>query len=189
MLTKGLWKLIYIVFECESVRNNMTELDEVNKILDDAHALYGKGMSFLNEGNKLLHDGIYKYPKNTSLRLALASFMGSSGNFHDAIELYQTVLQNQPNDPYALTGLGRIYFEMGKFPESFKLAQASLNVRDMPETRILLCKHYLSQGNFVEVEKILEEILSKDPNNPDANLMKQRLAHIKARDDQPEDFR
>ncbi len=78
---------------------------------------------------------------------------------------------------------------MGKFPESFKLAQASLNVRDMPETRILLCKHYLSQGNLVEVKKILEEILSKDPNNLDANLMKQRLAHIKARDDQPEDFR
>ncbi len=71
----------------------MTELDEVNKILNDAHALYGKGMSILNEGNKLLHDGIYKYPKDASLRLALASFMGSTGNFHDAIELYQTVLQ------------------------------------------------------------------------------------------------
>jgi len=184
-----LWKLIHIIFECESVRNNMTELDEVDKILDESRNFYERGLSIMNEGDKLLHDGIYKYPRNASLRLALASFMGSTGNFHDAIELYQTVLQSQPNDPYALTGLGRIYFEMDKFPESFKLAQASLSVRDMPETRILLCKHYLSQGNLVEVKKFLEEILSKDPNNPDANLLKQRLAHIKAKDDQPEDFR
>jgi len=167
----------------------MTELDEVDKILNESRNLYERGLSIMNEGNKLLHDGIYKYPKNTSLRLALASFMASTGNFHDAIELYQTVLRNQPNDPYALTGLGKIYFEMGNFPESFKFAQMSLNVRDMPETRILLCRYYLSQGNLDEVKKILGEILSKDPNNPDANLLKQRLAHIEARDDQPEDFR
>ncbi len=167
----------------------MTELDEINEILTKSREFYDKGLSLMNEGNKIIHDGIYKYPNDTSLRLALAAHMASTGSFHDAIELYQIVLRKSPNDPYALTGLGTIYFELGKFPESFKLAQASLNVRDMPETKILLCRYYLSLGNLTEVKKILSDILRKEPNNPQANLLKQRIEHISAGDDQPENFR
>ena len=152
----------------------MTELDEINKILNDSRNLYEQGLGTLNEGNKLLHDGIYKYPNDTSLRLALAAQLSSPGGFHDSIGIYQSVLQINPNDPYALTGLGIIYFELGRFPESFQLAGNSLNVRDMPETRLLLCRHYLKQGNFDEVKKILAEILRKDPHNEQATLLKNR---------------
>ena len=142
-------------------------------------------VALMNEGNKIIHDGIYKYPNDISLRLALAAQMASTGNLHDAINLYQVVLQINSNEPYALTGLGNIYFELGKFSESFKLAQSSLSIREMPETKILICRHYLSQGNLSEVKKILSEILNKDPNNAQANLLKQRVSHVDAGDDQP----
>jgi len=163
----------------------MTELDDVDKILKDSRNLYFQGLTTLNEGNKLLHDGIYRYPNNTSLRLALAAQLASTGGFQDSIELYKSVLQISPNDPYALTGLGSIYFELGKFSESLQLAKNSLNVRELPETKILLCRLFLMQGNFDEVKNILAEILRKDPNNEEANLLRQRLQHIQARDDQP----
>jgi tetratricopeptide (TPR) repeat protein len=166
----------------------MTELDEINEILNKSRSFYEKGLAIMNEGNKLIHDGIYKYPNDASLRLALAAQMASTGNFHDAIDLYRTILQINPNEPYAITGLGIIYFEIGKFHESFKLAQASLSIRDMPETKILLCRHYLSQGKLIEVKKILAEILRVDSNNPQAILLKQRLEHINAGDDQSENF-
>jgi len=167
----------------------MTELDEIDEILKKSREFHEKGFSLMNEGNKIIHDGIYKYPNDISLRLALAAQMASTGNYHDAKVLYQTVLRISPNDPYALTGLGTIYFEQDKFPESFKLAQASLSIRNMPETKILLCRHYLSQRNLIEVKKILSEILRTDPNNPEAIFLSQRIEHISAGDDRPENFR
>ena len=134
----------------------------------------------MNEGNNIIHYGISKYPNDISLRLTLADQMESAGNFHDAIELYKIVLRTSPNNPYALTGLGTIYFELDKLPESLKLAQVSLNIRDMPKTKILLCRHYLSQGNLIEVKKILSEILKKESNNPQAILLNQRVEHVRA---------
>ena len=98
------------------------------------------------------------------------------------------MLKINPNDPYALTGLGHIYFELGRFEESFQLVSSSLSVRDMPETRLLLCRHYLSQGRLDDMKKCLDETLKKYPDNVQANLLKQRFAHIKAGDDQPDKF-
>jgi len=164
----------------------MTELDEINKILNDTRKLYEKGLTTLNEGNRLLHDGIYKHPNDISLKLALAAQLASTGGYYDSIGLYQSILQINPNEPYALTGLGHIYFELGRFAESFKLAKTSFSVRDMPETKMLLCRHYLAQGNLDEVKKIITEILKKNPNDAQANLLKQRLEHIKAGDGQPD---
>ncbi len=46
--------------------------------------------------------------------------------------------------------------------------------------KILLCRHYLSQGNLIEVKKILSEILKKEPNNPQAILLNQRVEHVRA---------
>ncbi len=167
----------------------MTEFDEIIEILNKSRELYEKGFAMMNEGNNIIHDGISKYPTDISLRLALAAQMAGTGNFHDAIELYKIVLRTSPNNPYALTGLGTIYFEIGKLPESFKLARVSLDIKDMPKTKILLCRHYLNQGNLIEVKKILPEILRKEPNNPQAILLNQRVEHISARDNQPENFR
>ena len=163
--------------------------EEINKILETVGSLYDQGLSILNKSNKILHDAVYKYPDNISLRLALAAHMSSTGNIHDGIELYQTVLKSNPNDPYALTGLGMMYFEIGKFSESFKLATMSLDVRDMPEARLLICRHYLSQGKLEDVQTNIDEILKKYPDNEGAILLNQRLQHIKAHDDQPETLR
>ena len=167
----------------------MTELDEIIEILNKSRELYEKGFAMMNEGNNIIHDGICKYPNDISLRLALATQMAGTGNFHDAIELYQIVLRTSPNNPYALTGMATIYFELGKFRESLKLAQISLNIRDMPKTKILLCRHYLIQGNLIEVKKILSEILRKEPNNPQAILLNQRVEHVRAGDDLPDNSR
>jgi len=158
----------------------MAELDEIIEILNKSREFYEKGFTMMNEGNNIIYDEIYKYPNDFSLRLALADQMAGMGNFHDAIELYQIVLLANPKDPYALTGLATIYFELGKLPESLKLAHVSLNIRDMPKTKILLCRHYLSQGNLIEVKKILSEILRKEPNNPQAILLNQRVEHVRA---------
>jgi len=59
----------------------------------------------------------------------------------------------------------------------------------MPKTKILLCRHYLIQGNLIEVKKILSEILRKEPNNPQAILLNQRVEHASAGDDLPKKFR
>jgi len=158
----------------------MTELDEIIEILNKSRELYEKGFAMMNEGNNIIYDGISKYPNDISLRLALADQIAGTGNFHDATELYKIVLRKSPNNPYALTGLGTIYFDLGKLPESLKLAQVSLNIRDMPKTKILLCRHYLSQGNLIEVKKILSEILRKEPNNPQAILLNQRVELVRA---------
>jgi tetratricopeptide (TPR) repeat protein len=157
----------------------MTELDEVIGIINKSRELYEKGFAMMNEGNNIIYDGICKYPGDISLRLVLADQIAGTGNFHEAIELYQVVLRTSPNNPYALTGLGIIYFELGKLPESLKLAQVSLNIRDMPKTKILLCRHYLSQGNLIEVKKLLPEILRKEPNNPHAILLNQKVEHVR----------
>jgi len=158
--------------------------EDIKKILAESHELYKQGFTKLNEANKIIHDGIYKYPKETSLRLALAGHMGSTGTFNDAIEIYKTVLDQNENDHYALTGLGKIYFELGHFQEALQLTQKSLSLNDNPETRVIIATIYLQTRDIKKCELIVLETLKRYPNDPQAKFLKERLEHIKAGDDQ-----
>lgn len=153
----------------------MTDLDEINQILAKSRELYDKGMTILNEGNLLLNDGIDKYPTNTALRLALAAHLSSSGNLTSAKEIYETVLQINPNDYFALTGLAVINFEQRGFSDAVELAKKSLSIKDTPEARILICRYHLTIGNMKEAKKILDIVLDKYPNDPSALLLKKGI--------------
>jgi len=154
----------------------MNDTNEINEILAKSGKLYDKGMTILNEGNLLLHNGISKYPDNTSLRLALAGHLASSGNLTDANEIYKTVLQINPNDHFALTGLAIVNFEQHGFSDSLELAEKSLTIKDTPEARILICRYYLAIGNIEEASKRLDATLDEFPNDPSALLVKKSMA-------------
>jgi len=151
----------------------VNDVDEINQILTKTGELYDKGMAILNEGNLLLHKGINKYPKNISLRLSLAAHLSSSGNLTAAKEIYEIILQINPNDYFALTGLAAVNFEQRGFSDSLELAKKSLSIKDTPEARILICRYYLTIGNIDEAKKTLNATLDKFPNNPSALLVKE----------------
>ena len=150
-------------------------MNEINEILAKSRELYDKGMTILNEGNLLLNNAISKYPNNTSLRLALAGHLASSGNLTDANEIYKTVLQINPDDYFALTGLAIVNFEQHGFSDSFELAEKSLTIKDTPEARILICRYYLAIGNIEEAKKRLTTTLDKFPNDHNALLMEKSM--------------
>ena len=153
----------------------MNDIEEINQILSKSRKLYDKGMGILNEGNLLLHNGIDKYPKNTSLRLALAAHLANSGNLTDAKAIYEIVLQINPRDYFALTGLATVNFEQRGFSDTLELAKKSLSIKDTPEARILICRYYLTIGNIQEAKKEIIATLEKFPHDLNALLVKKRI--------------
>lgn len=160
---------------------------EINLILKNAHSLYSKAMNILQDGNRLILDGMYKFPNDISLKLALAAHLSTTGNLTDAIEIYEIVLRTDPNNIFALTGLAMTQFEKGDISLSFRLANRSLKIKKTSETFHLLFRHALRNRNLITAQKLLDEAEILDPSNLQTQELKKRLIHIKNNDGMPND--
>lgn len=67
-----------------------------------------------NETIRQLRQAVEVSPENVPLRLHLAATLASSGYLDEAEKEYRTALEHQPRNVAILTGLARVYFQLGK---------------------------------------------------------------------------
>ncbi len=167
----------------EVVEIIMTEEEEVNRILRETREMYMKGMNLLNQANEKLHHAHYKYPNNPAILLALAASLASTGNIRDPIEIYNKVLKIDGRNIYALVGLAKLKFELNDIKTAVDLLKTATEVDpNMYEAQMLYCQIHLNSGNIQEAKRMVEHILSQNPDDEGANLLKDRILHLERGD-------
>lgn len=118
--------------------------------LDDADTYLFLGKSLENtEGSvakySALKEGLDKYPDDKSLKLELADLSTNLGKYTDAIELLDSVLQEDPTSYRALLLKGETLLDAGRYREAIEPLSWLAREYDAPDVHLpLLYAYYLS---------------------------------------------
>ena len=101
-----------------------------------------------NETIRHLREAVQISPENVPLRLHLAATLASAGYLDDAVTEYRAALEHQPKNVATLTGLARVYFQLGKNSQALVILE-DLAHRDQAtaEAHVLYAKLLLIEGN------------------------------------------
>jgi tetratricopeptide (TPR) repeat protein len=92
-------------------------------------------------------------------------------DYFSAIDNYKRAIEINPRYLDALVGQARAYFLLGEYQEAeLVLSQAIPLGNTNDEVQNILARIELSKGNITESERILEEILAREPGNKMARL-------------------
>lgn len=116
----------------------------------------------------------YNYPRGDNTEKLFGKAMGAvkDGKNASAIKLFEEIVAADPNDFFAWTMLGTIYFaekDNAKSEESFKKALALKP--DFPLALINLGKLEISRGNIDAAISAFASAVESDPNSAEANHM------------------
>ena len=89
----------------------------------------------------------------------------SVGQFEDALDTYQTVLNLNPNKAAAYTNIGVVYYQLGQLDEAIKQLKKALEMEPKDaETWYMLGAAYTQQENLTEAEKAFGSALESKPD-------------------------
>jgi Flp pilus assembly protein TadD len=98
------------------------------------------------------------HPGDDSARLLLAEALAMLGRSGHAIEQYQIILKNSPNDYIALAGLGELYVSLGEVDKAEPLLAKAVAISHEPELRIEWAQALARLHRFKEAKGALAEI-------------------------------
>jgi tetratricopeptide (TPR) repeat protein len=118
----------------------------------------------------LLETGQKANPKATELRLLLASLLSGTGEVDRAIELYESVLKDQPKSVVAANNLAVLLADKKGDPKSLERALAlSRDFETYASNNELLDTRgwiYVKTGQPKEAVRLLRQVVEKAPDHP-----------------------
>ncbi|MEI8202642.1 MAG: tetratricopeptide repeat protein [Bacteroidota bacterium] len=105
---------------------------------------------------------LFKY-KSTSL-LIDASRAKIIGNVAEAIDLYKTIIKNDPKNSVASYELANLYYSQKSYPEALVYAKKAVEYNPAQDWySYLLAMVYNKTGNFSESTKLYQKLAEKNP--------------------------
>ena len=104
-------------------------------------------------------------------KINLAVNILNSGNYHEANELFISILNADPNDNQAIMGLTQVYEKLNDFQAAIELINDKLACFDKQDFPLfLLGKYYESLGQTDEALAHLERCLQINPDHVEAHI-------------------
>lgn len=124
----------------------------------------------LPEAIVVLEAGSKANPKSTELRLLLASIVNEAGDVDRAIQLYESVLKDQPKSVVAANNLAILLVDRKGDPKSLEralaLSRGFENYAFSHELLDTLGWVYTKTGQPKEAVRLLRQVVDKAPNHP-----------------------
>ena len=116
-------------------------------------------------------------PNNPFAFGTLASMAYRYGSLVDASRAFARTLELDPDRPGIRQNYGKLLGELHRFPESERELRIALaqTTEDDSRTRVNLAETLIAIKNTGEAEKLLSEVLSREPKNPEALGARGRL--------------
>ncbi len=151
------------------LKSKAGDTEEVSKLSDEVLAAREKFYKQqIAEYEKLLKEN----PASRDILLKLAGYYSTIGRFDKAVQLYGDYLAYQPADP----GIRFLYIQNAAWDRQYQLAGNELDVLiiqypDSLKYKLLRAQIYVWQNkDLYEAEKLLNAVLSREPDNFDALL-------------------
>ena len=123
---------------------------------------YGDESSILSQFKEELE----KNPSNPLSHYRYGLILDKIGDRKKAVNHLLAALEKKALDPYILKDLGRIYFNDGRYSESFKTLKGVVSIiPEDPEACFLFGRTALKLNKFEEAASILEKLILTNPDN------------------------
>lgn len=128
--------------------------------------VFDKAMDSVSQGTRLLHNSSDQ-SLSVPVTLAKGALLASVGNFNDAIQPFQSVLANQPQNIYAKLGHARVLYFRKQYKGALKLYQEILkqapDLRGSADPRIGLGLCFWQLLDRVKARIAWERVISRRP--------------------------
>ena len=105
------------------------------------------------------------FPKNRETYYE-ASKQKILGNYDKAIELFLKCIEEDKDDAAAMFELASVYTEQGKVTEALPYAEKAVELDPVNKWyKVLLIRLYQAQGNYAGAGKIIDQLLTAEPDN------------------------
>ncbi len=134
---------------------------------NDLSALYGKGVCLQSLGQiekaKLLYEqAIAMDPQNWQALLGLASI--EEGNKEKSLEYIQKAYDASPDNPFILYQFADFYKRDKKYEDAIRYIEHASEIYPHPRMQDLMAQLYYKTNQVDKAERILTEIIKKDPS-------------------------
>lgn len=161
---------------------------------NNVYALQGLKTIYMKEGNykksleitkKLENQGVKVEDKDKILVLYYlnkANEEKKAKNLAKAKEFYEKVLKIEPNNPYALIGLGDVYYKQGDKQKALKFYSVAYeNSKDNFDVKLKFLYSLLDLELFDQINSILEDLKNEKLTNNQREKLKQfyKVLYIK----------
>lgn len=110
------------------------------------------------------------------LHAELAVEIGKAENGNQAVQEFQALQKQNPNDPSLEVQIGRAYRLSGDVPKAVEHFRAAITKRNtLAEPHLELADIDLAQRQFDEAQQQIDEALRLQPNNPRGRLLHARV--------------
>ncbi|MGD9496351.1 MAG: tetratricopeptide repeat protein [Armatimonadota bacterium] len=101
-----------------------------------------------------------------------------NGEYAEAIELYNRVVTEQPENSEALWGLGLSLMNIGEFDEALELIVRASEIEPSNQLYLLDAgKHYTMLGMYEEAKPFFERVVALDANSKYGVEAKKQLSY------------
>ena len=85
-----------------------------------------------------------------------------SGKFEEAKNIYENILNIQPDNIEALNLYGQLSASVGDYDKSIELFNRLYEIKNIDDVKIQLAKTYMLKGDYTNAIKLFNQILEKD---------------------------
>lgn len=85
-----------------------------------------------------------------------------SGKFEEAKNIYESILNIQPDNVEALNLYGQLSASVGDYDKSIELFNRLYEIKNIDDVKIQLAKTYMLKGDYTNAIKLFNQILEKD---------------------------
>ncbi|MDA3902797.1 MAG: tetratricopeptide repeat protein [Desulfuromusa sp.] len=130
----------------------------------------------LKQGLTLLQKGVNQIPESSYLRLRLGAYLGSLGQYDQAIPEFKRALADTPNDPNILRALSLAQVRAGENKDAVQTAAKLYTLfPDSISEAINYAARLNANGQIEKAETIYRQTLSAYPGNP---VVQNNLANL-----------
>lgn len=122
-----------------------------------------------------------KDPNNQEATISIANLNFDLKNYQEAIQWYEKALQRDPSNINLITDLGTSHMWMGNYDKAVELYNKSLAI-DPKHLQTLMNFGIvrMSTGDRAGAAEMWEKVVTYYPDHPEANMLKQAIAKLRA---------
>jgi arylsulfatase A-like enzyme/tetratricopeptide (TPR) repeat protein len=119
------------------------------------------------EAEKFFEKALALDPENKFLRTNYANFLAAAGRIPEAIEVYQRLTQDFPQDSRSFQLLGITYGMIKEFDKAIENLKEAIVIRSTPSSYYYLALSFREKGNLAEAIRNLEFYLQDTRGEPE----------------------
>lgn len=159
--------------------NNYKSALKINKNSTRAHLGFAKtslALNSLTDAKNSFEAILNLEPKNKEAIAGLCEVLSRQGKHKEALEMIEEALKDEPYNAILLLQRPRILLRMGNKETALKrLEDVRKKIDQSYEYSVLLVQAYIANQKFREALEIVNQLLVKNPENPESFLEKAKL--------------